>query len=599
MAAALGADDLFVAVDKFKNARIQNPLGSTEDIAAVAFPDAASAMLLTTSTTAVAFFATCICPVPPILCFVVFCGLMIVFNYVMNILLVFPGLCLYDIWLQNGSKNCCVTLCGRKAVEEGDQNIVDGEEDPDYEGSEQASLIHRILSAYYSFIHRFRWFVLVTCIGAMAFCLYYSSQLSLPQSTEMRLLQSSDPFEYHFLWRNSILYTFLFSSGEKVEVAFGVEPGDTGAQNKPDVLSKLLLDNTFNPRAEDSQLYLQGFCDRLFEESFAIPPYGDYKCAINEFDSWLADQSTSASPTDYYANNCGGSVALPVPEEFFDPCIIAWSKSVDNRDILQENGVVKIMIMEAKASINFKESVLRIRQEWDGFEDFLKADSAMAPAGLKNPIHVSPLWWWFDTNQQMFFTAVGAAGIIIGFSAMIVLFALRSIVMMLFSVVCIVYVLSAATATMIGLGWELGFLESVCFSILIGISCDFVIHIGHAYVRYEGAVDKEVRTRHAVIHMGPSILAAAATTLAAAIVMMFCKVVVFKKFSQILMVTILHATIGSFVVFVVLNDTFGPSEPTKLIDSLVARIRRKDANKSNQDIDDLVLTPEKNDEENE
>ena len=76
----------------------------------------------------------------------------------------------------------------------------------------------------------------------------------------------------------------------------------------------------------------------------------------------------------------------------------------------------------------------------------------------------------------MFFTAVGAAGIIIGFSAMIVLFALRSIVMMLFSVVYIVYVLSAATATMIGLGWELGFLESVCFSILIGFCCFLVIH---------------------------------------------------------------------------------------------------------------------------
>ena len=53
-------------MDKFKNARIQYPTGSTEDIAAVAFPNAASAMLLTTSTTAVAFFASCICPVPPI-----------------------------------------------------------------------------------------------------------------------------------------------------------------------------------------------------------------------------------------------------------------------------------------------------------------------------------------------------------------------------------------------------------------------------------------------------------------------------------------------------------------------------------------------------
>lgn len=62
VSAALGADDLFVAVDKFKNARIMNPKGSTADIAAIALPDAASAMLLTTSTTAVAFFATCICP---------------------------------------------------------------------------------------------------------------------------------------------------------------------------------------------------------------------------------------------------------------------------------------------------------------------------------------------------------------------------------------------------------------------------------------------------------------------------------------------------------------------------------------------------------
>jgi hypothetical protein len=67
VAAALGADDLFVAVDKWKNARIGKPNASTEDVAEIALPDAAGAMLLTTSTTAVAFFATAICPVTPIL----------------------------------------------------------------------------------------------------------------------------------------------------------------------------------------------------------------------------------------------------------------------------------------------------------------------------------------------------------------------------------------------------------------------------------------------------------------------------------------------------------------------------------------------------
>jgi hypothetical protein len=73
--------------------------------------------------------------------------------------------------------------------------------------------------------------------------------------------------------------------------------------------------------------------------------------------------------------------------------------------------------------------------------------------------------------------------------------------------------------------------------------------------------------------MGPSILAAAFTTFSSAIVMLFCKVSFFTKFATILIFTILHATIGSFVVFLTLNVTIGPSEPTKFIDSLINRFR--------------------------
>jgi Patched family len=44
---AIGADDVFVAVDKWKNARLQHPMAATEDIAAIALPDSAAAMFLT------------------------------------------------------------------------------------------------------------------------------------------------------------------------------------------------------------------------------------------------------------------------------------------------------------------------------------------------------------------------------------------------------------------------------------------------------------------------------------------------------------------------------------------------------------------------
>ena len=71
---ALGADHVFVAVDKWKNARNDNPNATTDEIAAKALPDAASAMFLTTSTTAVAFFGTSICPVAPVRLFAIFLG---------------------------------------------------------------------------------------------------------------------------------------------------------------------------------------------------------------------------------------------------------------------------------------------------------------------------------------------------------------------------------------------------------------------------------------------------------------------------------------------------------------------------------------------
>merc|ERR1712085_215751 len=63
-------------------------------------------------------------------------------------------------------------------------------------------------------------------------------------------------------------------------------------------------------------------------------------------------------------------------------------------------------------------------------------------------------------------------------------------------------------------------LESVCFSILIGVSVDFVIHFNHAYVHYKGEVPRTERSKYAMVTMGPSILSTAGTTFFSAIVML-------------------------------------------------------------------------------
>jgi 5-methyltetrahydrofolate--homocysteine methyltransferase len=171
----------------------------------------------------------------------------------------------------------------------------------------------------------------------------------------------------------------------------------------------------------------------------------------------------------------------------------------------------------------------------------------------------------------MLSTAYTSSAIAMGAAGAAILFSSRSIILTLFSTLAVGYVLTSVTATLVALGWTLGFLEAILFAILIGISCDFIIHFSHAYAHAEGKVDRHTRTKFALLSMGPSILAAALTTFFAATCMMFTVITFFTKFGVVLFLTILQAVVGSFAVFLTITDTLGPSHPTFLYETMVAK----------------------------
>merc|ERR1712176_314952 len=175
----------------------------------------------------------------------------------------------------------------------------------------------------------------------------------------------------------------------------------------------------------------------------------------------------------------------------------------------------------------------------------------------------------------------------------------------IFSTMTIGYVLASVTACLVAMGWTLGFLESICFAILIGVSVDFVIHLAHAYSSAEIPVsspdhtDDDVndsssndsirgfRMKSALINLGPSILATATTTILSAIIMLFTVISFFTKFALILFFTIIQTSVGSFILFVVMTDCLGPAYPTYLYDKLIGRTDHPLENTGNK-------TPEKN-----
>jgi hypothetical protein len=314
---------------------------------------------------------------------------------------------------------------------------------------------------------------------------------------------------------------------------------------------------------------------------------------------WLGEQAASDTQDDIYTENCAGATGLPIPQENFHPCIIAWSYAKDDTRILSNKGEVKIIHFEFGSRVRYDSPYKVLDDEWELIENWIIQQSSEAPAGVNKSFFSSYDFWWYgmyrkkwhfrkflnsltsfgyfsDTNGQMLSTAYGAAGIALGAAAGVILFSSRSFILTLFSITTIGYVLTSVTAALVALGWTLGFLESICFAILIGVSVDFVIHFGYAYSKKPGDVSRGERTKYALIRMGPSVLAAAFTSIAAGCVMLFTIITFFQKFALILLMTVLQATLGSFVLFLVLTDTIGPSHPTYLVDKLFGRNAQDD-----------------------
>jgi hypothetical protein len=291
--------------------------------------------------------------------------------------------------------------------------------------------------------------------------------------------------------------------------------------DNPEEWSQLVLDNSFEPSTEKAQAYLSSFCASLFEEDFADAPNESYICPFDAFESWVEEQATSQSPDEAYTENCGGAQGIPVPTDNFHDCMIAWSQQVEDSRVLSNNGKVRILWFQFASRVRWDSPFDDLDDEWERIDSWFTTKSTTAPAGMNKPIYSSFDFWWYDTNGQMLSTAYGAAGIALGAAAAVILFSSRSFTLTFFAVLTIGYVLTAVTATLVGFGWTLGFLESICFAILIGVSVDFVIHFTHSYAHFKGTHSRSERTKHALIQMGPSILAAAFTTIAAAIIMLF------------------------------------------------------------------------------
>ncbi|XP_051963996.1 protein dispatched homolog 3-like [Xyrauchen texanus] len=147
---------------------------------------------------------------------------------------------------------------------------------------------------------------------------------------------------------------------------------------------------------------------------------------------------------------------------------------------------------------------------------------------------------------------------------------LLPILMSILGMVCLV------VAMMYWLGWEMGAVEAISLSILVGSSVDYCLHLVEGYLlagdtgnlgladhSLDSYIKRQLRTLEAANHVGVAIVSSAVTTVISTLPLFFCVIVPFAKFGQIVAINTAISIIFTHTVTIALLATMGPVDFTR------------------------------------
>ncbi len=172
--------------------------------------------------------------------------------------------------------------------------------------------------------------------------------------------------------------------------------------------------------------------------------------------------------------------------------------------------------------------------------------------------------------------------------ALIVLvIATTNVIVGVLATLTIAMITCSVLATITLLGWKLGVLESLNMTLVVGLSVDYVVHLAEGYIELEGG-NRLQRTRHALGHVGISVISGACSTLGASVFMFAGKIIFFMQFGIFIFVTIGFSTLYSLLFFSTVLTLIGPQGNYGSILPMIRKVKdlvRGKRSKSEDDID--------------
>uniref|UniRef100_A0A336L3V2 CSON002639 protein n=1 Tax=Culicoides sonorensis TaxID=179676 RepID=A0A336L3V2_CULSO len=495
-------------------------------------------MLVTSFTTAAAFYASIFSTITAVRCFGIFAGTLVLVNFLLMItwlpaiVSIKEGLSLKYKCLKLSSLSSSLFKCGKK-LENGIINLV-------------------------TFFPIF-WMTLLRILSSII--VLYWPKLQLPDSADFKLFVNDHPFElYETTYKDRFWFEKVYSSTDNFKLplrfVWGIEPIDTGNYLDPLSRGQLTFDSSFNVSSPESQIWLLNFCKSLKQQQFTSLSYGLLlpNCFIENFIQWMSRRCLDdMSGINRYP--CCEDSTFPFNSEIFDICLpesisslyetpreyfmpgLAGPKFSRRNVSISNNTVystVMAIVIEYDSTQFFTMSYTEMSKFVDMVETWFTEILKSAPNGLKRGWFISDLEF-YDLQNSLSKGTLLSILLSIGISLLVLLMVTLNIFVSFYAIVTVALSIFTTIAILVCMNWKLNVLESIAVSTVIGLSIDFSLHYGVHY-RLCNEPNRQSAAKFAISRMLQPTLMAAVTTIVAGTLMLFSSVLAYIQIGIFLVV---------------------------------------------------------------
>ena len=221
---------------------------------------------------------------------------------------------------------------------------------------------------------------------------------------------------------------------------------------------------------------------------------------------------------------------------------------------------------------------IKLDKDWERFVNGFatqKGEEENLP-GLSDAIFSTDMFafHWFYVQEAMNEEVFAGIKLSLFLAFLVLLFATGNILLAGISVSCIIVIVSSVLAFSVCMGWKTSVGEAVIYVMVIGLSVDYVIHLGDAYLECPDE-KREDRVQFMVTKMGVSVISGAISSAGAALFMMFCRSLFLVKFGMVICFVISVSVVTSLVFFSAMLLAIGPSGEIGSISALFRKVRRR------------------------